>query len=478
MAKRKARLLLAGALLALACRDREPPEGRYIAAARQTGKWLRSVARATPAGLAWPVDALRGDDTGPSLATGGSGPVLFFLALHQVGGDPSSLDVARSGARQLLASLPGSLDPRTSPPATSLYGGAPGVAVVLGEVGRATGQESLRDGSRRVARLVASAAVTAGDGAFWSPLFDDLTNGNAGTALFLVWASSELDDPAALPIAERAGRRLAARGVPAGGGRMWRFREDRPFLLPNFSHGTAGVAYVLATLGLAARDSEATRAAVLGARYLESIADRSGGGFFVPYGFGRDEWARRREIGWAHGPAGTVRLFERLQQVSPSHAWEAVIAATAAGLLPNPLARARGLDGEEPSKFDLRFGAAGAIGFLVDRYEATGDERCLAAARQLGDAILERSFRDARGIRWREPRRPFMDSPGEPAELTGLFHGASGYGLALLRLAATERKMPWGLRLPDDPGWRPRDRSGETSLEPETTGAMSREAGR
>jgi len=59
-----------------------------------------------------------------------------------------------------------------------------------------------------------------------------------------------MDDTASRDLAVKAGLRLIELGVPENGGLKWRMEPEGPRLMPNFSHGTAGVAYYLATLHL------------------------------------------------------------------------------------------------------------------------------------------------------------------------------------------------------------------------------------
>jgi lantibiotic modifying enzyme len=49
-----------------------------------------------------------------------------------------------------------------------------------------------------------------------------------------------------------------------------------PRLMPNFSHGTAGIAYFLASLYKATKQHEFLTAALSGAKYLQAIAKTEG----------------------------------------------------------------------------------------------------------------------------------------------------------------------------------------------------------
>ena len=82
---------------------------------------------------------------------------------------------------------------------------------------------------------------------------------------------------------------------------------------------------------------------------------------------------------------------------------------------------------EKDKAFDLLSGAAGCIAALVPLYRCNRSERVLAVARQGGDHLLAHAEKAGPGIGW----------PSEMATkqlMTGLSHGASGIGLALLEL--------------------------------------------
>ena len=66
------------------------------------------------------------------------------------------------------------------------------------------------------------------------------------TGLFLLHAGKVLDDPATRKLAARAADRLTEVGVAEHGGLRWSMDPKFPRRMPNFSHGTAGIAYFLA----------------------------------------------------------------------------------------------------------------------------------------------------------------------------------------------------------------------------------------
>ncbi len=109
----------------------------------------------------------------------------------------------------------------------------------------------------------------------------------------------------------------------------------------------------------------------------------------------------------------------------------AFAAARLAGILDRPdlLADAGrlldGIDAVPSRERDLLSGTAGAVQGVLLLNRIAPDERRLSQAILLGDQLLESAHRSAAGYSWRSGRRA----------LTGLSHGASGIGVALLELA-------------------------------------------
>ena len=109
-----------------------------------------------------------------------------------------------------------------------------------------------------------------GAGVEWTDT-TDIVSGNAGTGLYLLWASSR-GNAAARDLALRAGRRLMEREYRTGDASLWMMTPSFTRNMPNFSHGTGGVAYFLATLAGETRDKPLLDGALRGARYLQSVA--------------------------------------------------------------------------------------------------------------------------------------------------------------------------------------------------------------
>ncbi|MGE0552496.1 MAG: lanthionine synthetase LanC family protein [Gemmatimonadales bacterium] len=434
---------MAAAVLLSSCvgKPASPPErlaSPWRAAADSVARWLEAQARPSGPGVGWPVDALEPGEAGVGLGSGDAGPVAFLLAHAALTGDSASAGLARRGALALEARIPDRVRADQQPPETSLYYGWPSVARILERAHATLGDARFAEAARRVVALVAAAArATSDTTAEWSGVYDDLLFGNAGTMLFMAWAAERFDDSTARGLAHRAGLGVAARMEETLAGPGWRFRRDRPYVLPNFTHGAAGTAYALLAVGRLVDDPRLDRAAVRAARSLIAAADTAGGGFWLPYGWPNQEWQGRLDHGWAHGPAGSARLFLALAREDPAGGWSEWATRAAAELAGHP-AFLPAADGDSLPN-DLRFGRAGVAWFLEDFADALALEPPRRSAESLTRALLERGRRDPTGLWWETPRPAFLERPGEPAVFTGFFQGASGFGTLLLRVGADPR---------------------------------------
>ena len=404
----------------------------------------------------WADDANNPERIGTSLGSGVGGKVLFFLALHEATGDAAHLDAARRGADHLLATLPEAVNAEAFPPAAGLFYGVAGTGMVLDRAHEATGDARYREGADRVLAMV-SGATLEGDEILWHPSFNDLLFGNAGALLYLVDAAEGLpaDDPRraeTLDLATRVGQSLLARGFEDQGGLNWKFRQDTDFVLPNFSHGAAGIGFVLARLHQLTGEAEFLDGALGAGSYLRAIADTADGGFRVPYGWPEPSWDGLHDVGWAHGPAGTARLFELLHQITGEASWRELVLACGQSALTSgmPGTPAAGY-GDGPFPLDRRFGIAGVADFMLDLYRLSGDAQHLDYARQLTQHVRDQAVAEESGLVWEVPK-----AEGEtPVRPTGLLSGAAGHGLLFLRLDAVERGLDTGIEdglgLPDDP---------------------------
>jgi len=266
------RALIGCAMALLVSTLPSPPAGDRpnLAVAIEAARWIQTFAIATPHGTTWPANPADRASVATDLYSGSAGVVLFFVELHRATGDPAHLAVATAGADELIAALDRQAE-------TGLYSGLAGIGFVLSEVGRHTGITKYHEGARRVVAMLQARAVERGAGVEWNDTTDVIA-GSAGIGLFLLYAAEALDAPEARTLAARAGRRLLERSRDEAGGRTWPMDGTSAQLLPNFSHGTAGIAYFLASLYQATKDRAFLDGALAGGYSGGGYSGGGGGG--------------------------------------------------------------------------------------------------------------------------------------------------------------------------------------------------------
>jgi hypothetical protein len=441
-------LVLCAAPLYAETPGEESPDQGVLAAdvlglAEDVGKWLGTQAQRGPQGFSWPDDALNPETAGYDLASGVAGKVVFFAALQKATGNADYLDLALGGADYLLSILDDPAAFEGNARRTSLYSGIAGIGVALLQVRQH--DPKYQEAVAKIVDRLQEWGVETPTGMMWSDEFNDLIYGDAGTALFLAYAAEQTGNEIARDMAGQGARFLLSQGREAEQGVYWLFRRSKPFNLPNFSHGTAGVAYALATVGALVDSEDLLEGAGQGFDYIRSIAEVENGLLRVPYGWGSDSWDGLYEFGWAHGLAGTANLFRRLQQVGVS----VDVAAEFEQLTRHTILNI-GLPGAadepfaEPSTpLDQRFGRAGVLAVLAGWNDTA--ELQASIITHLDHAAV----RDAMGVHWEVDAPAFMG--GGRAAYTGLFHGAVGIGLAILRAHSGMSGRDPYFQLPDDP---------------------------
>lgn len=410
----------------------------HLEAALQAGRWLDSVAVRVDGGRAWPADPARSQDPDWTLYAGTPGVVLLHLELFAATGDEQWLERARQGADALLgwteASLAGS--------AAGLYTGSAGVGFALLETWRASGDERYLEGTLAVLESLHGAAERDGAAARLSPVTDVIA-GDAGVGFFLLQTARDLDRDQDLELAAALGRGLVATADKTDEGWDWAMTPSQARRMPNFSHGTAGVATFLAALHRETGGVDYLEGALGGAQYLLAIADDSSGGLRVYHH--APEGEELFYLGWCHGPTGTARLFRTLGELEGGEAWEEYEQRAATSLLNAGLPAARP-DGYW-NNVGICCGAAGVANFLLESHQRRGRKDALELAHALTADILSRATKDESGLRWEHAEHRVR--PEYLSTQTGLMQGAAGVALWLLRLDAFEQGRQPAIRLPD-----------------------------
>ncbi len=421
-------------------------------AALQAATWIRAQEVRSPSGSAWPADPYDTATVVTNLYTGTPGVVLFFLELYHHTGDSSYLADAAAGADYLMARFaggrPGEGDTGTVDATTQtagFYTGVAGIAFVLHETFKATGDNRYRAGAMEAVDRVHQQAREREEGVDWIDS-TDIVSGTAGTGLFLLYAAREMGHAESLQLAERAGWRLLEQAEEAGAGMRWRINAEYPRVMPNFSHGTAGVAYFLAALHQATGESAFLDAAISGANQLLELAETEGDVCLIfhhsPDGEGL------QYLSWCHGPAGTARTFYKLFQVTGDPVWMQWTDRSANGIHQSGI----------PDQLTEGFwnnvgqccGSAGVAEFSLAMHRTTGAPRHLEFARQVADNLRGRATADAGGLMWIQAENRIQ--PEFLVAQTGYMQGAAGIGILLLHLDAAIRGSDYsGIVFPDAP---------------------------
>lgn len=419
-------------------RDQRQP---YLNGALSAARWIESTSVTTSTGIVWPDVPTDPKSVNTSLYAGTPGPILFFLELYRYTGKPEFLHQAKSGADALAASL------AKDQPA-GLYEGLAGDGFTLGEVYLVTHDQKYRAAALQCVEWLRQSAKKVGNGIEWNDTTDVIAGGS-GTGLFLLWAADELHAPGAREVAIGAGKHLIELGKPTGdGGTRWLMDPTFPREMPNFSHGTAGVAYFLATLYQVTKRKEFLDAALKGAHYLISIADKQGDICLIYH----DDTPNGKSLyylGWCHGPAGTARLFYRLYQETHDRQWLDWTERSARALV------AEGAPEKVVSPGVWRnisacCGVTAEAEFFMDMYQLTRKSEYLGLARQASDRLLTLATEDEHGARWVQVETRVR--PDVAIAQTGYMQGASGVGMWLLHLSAlTEGKSEPAIAFPDNP---------------------------
>ena len=431
-------MVLSAVVTALASAAAAPASGVYLDAAVDAAVWVRASAVKTPAGVTWPADPADPGTTGTSLYSGSPGVVLFLLELHHATGRAEYLQDAKAGADELIARL-------AAEKQTGLYAGIAGIGFALGEVHRATKEPKYLEAAKGVVRTLEARAVAAGAGVQWSDV-TDIIGGNAGTGLFLLHAAQQFADPGATALARRAADRLIDVAIAEHGGLKWPMDPKFPRQMPNFSHGTAGIAYFLARVYEGTGERKYLDAALAGAKYLQAIAKTDGDMCLIQHN-NQPQGLELYYLGWCHGPVGTARLWRQLAKVTGDARWDGWVDKSARAVL------ASGIPERQTAGFwnnvSQCCGSAGVGQFFLDLHRMRSNPRYLAFARRMTEDLLKRGTRDDRGLRWVQAEHRVQ--PKLLVAQTGYMQGAAGIGMWLLRLDAAESKRDTFVHFPDTP---------------------------
>jgi lantibiotic modifying enzyme len=413
-------------------------------------RWIESHATETESGgLMFPN--MPGDSESPtsymSIYHGQPGRVLGFLQAYAATGVPHWREVTERSLVAMNEEVDAALadDYRNS----GLYIGLAGIAAVEQLSAQVLEDADIQQRALAHADRILELAVAAEGGHHWNEVVDIIT-GAAGTGLFLLKMYEVSGEGRYLGAAERAARWLITVAQPdaESSGAYWSIAPGDERHYPNFSHGTAGVAFFLGRVaaigGPVAEQARSLRDS--GLRWLQAHGEADGCVVFHHESGGEE----LQYASWCHGPAGTSRLFFQIHSDRNPGDPSALAPALAGaeyliGIGPEP--------GESPEGYwgntGVCCGTAGLLNFMIDLYLFTGDERYRTAARAYGDVLVREAVEDNGGLKW--PMAEHRVRPEFIRSQTGWMQGAAGVAASLIRLHLLETGRPeLILRLPDE----------------------------
>ena len=416
-------------------RTAEASADRWLAAAVDAGRWVMSSAILGPLGRDWPISRSSARVDFPMYG-GQAGVALLLGDLAVATGEGDFVRAAHDAARNLATAA--------DIGRFGLYSGLAGMAFAADRTARLVGDEGLGHNAEAMVDRIVDARVQVGEGVEWPAWengqgpWQDLFHGTAGVGLALLRLGRA-------EVAVEAGSRLVDLAIPAAVGHWWRSRPDDTRPAPNIAHGTAGVAYSLATIALVTGRREFADAAIAGAEYLLSVARTDGDTCAVHHHEG--DGSGLYTLGWCSGPPGLASLFIRLHQLTADDGWLRWAERAAQTLTTSGIPACL-----YPGFWDnvgQCCGSAGVAEFFLGMHSYTGDPAYLSFAATMLDDLLDRGARDGAGLSWHNVD-PARTPPELPAE-TGYMQGAAGVGLALLHGYQAARGAYRGPSLPDSP---------------------------
>jgi len=432
-----------------------------LQSAKGAAQWIESAQIRDERGVHWLPEPDHPEkkttvSAANAIYSGSAGTVLFFIQLANAAGDTRYLKTAASGADYLVATWrdlvnkPGEGLLSSAGLNLSLYGGLAGVAFVLNETGKATGNAKYSEAARTATDYIVQSARLTGAGFAWSEAPG--IAGDGSIVLYLLYAAREFKSELYRATAERAGDRILEQATnERRGGFSWRGFPPFPGLpkdayFPNFEGGTAGVAYVFARLYSETKRAKYLFAAKQGALHLQSIATLHGNAALVPYRF--PDLPDLYYLGFCHGPAGTARTFFELYKITREPEYQVWTERLAQGVLQSGIP-----ENLTPGYWNVVCqccGSAAVIELFIGLWASTGRRDYLVFAQRVARQLVSRETNlDGKGSRWYQAWTRVK--PWEVSAETGYSIGASGVGTSLLHVHLAEQGRYNAILLPDNP---------------------------
>jgi lantibiotic modifying enzyme len=375
--------------------------------------------------------------------------ILFLVQLANVTKNPQYLDTATMGADYLIAGWRDLVDKpgwNLSSEAglnLSLYGGVAGVAVVLNETGKASGEKKYCEVAREITDDIVRAAKTISSGLAWSSAPGIAGDGNL--VLFLLYAAREFQSSLYQITAERAGDHILELATnERHGGFSWIGFPALPGLtkytfLPRFEDGTVGVAYVFARLYKETNKGRYLFAANQAALHLQNITTMNRPAESI-LGL-----PKIHNAGAFHGKVGTACAFFELFTITrePNYqAWAEQLAQVQHSSDLESLA-----SGEWNTVSHYR-GMAAFIDLILEIWAYTGRQEILTSAQRAARDLLSRETNLSGGMISNIQARTYNNPMETNVESEGFF-AVLGMGSALLHIHLAEKGKHCSIPFPD-----------------------------
>lgn len=368
-----------------------------------------------------------------NLYSGGAGVALLFAELHAATGDVFWLQAAHSAALGLAVNA----EQVAKQSGGGLFTGVGGMLLAMQVVWERTDDPVLDRAIETGLQWYWGRAKPADNGGSVSfgPV-TDVISGDAGIGELMLWLAKRRNNQQAADVAAGLAHHLVSAAEDVAPGVRWMMSPTHARAMPNYSHGTGGVAaFLVRAKRLSPR---ALAMASGGGERLLHLADQRGMVFHhQPGGEELFYW------GWCHGPAGTSVLFSRLAAVTGDAKWSQAALRPVASVLQSGLPNAR-LPGLWNTVGQC-CGTAGVGSYLLR--VVPDNPNAVQFCEAIADDIRARATVDGKGLKWLQAEH--RTRPDLLQAQVGWAQGAAGIGLWFLQLDGALRgraasfELPW-----------------------------------
>lgn len=414
----------------------------YLAAAIETAEWIKKYEVVTEEGKRWKIsgaeerkydeveDSFLSDR---SLYSGAAGIGFFFIQLYEVTKEKQWLDEAIGAADYLIHTYSQELS--TNP---GIHTGTAGEGLFLELLYKKTGEQRYRDQVIRIADDIYEKAIKEDGSIHWQGFFDYMGDGGA-IAYWLHVAEAAKEQKYVTYAKEALDSILKLQVEQKDGSVYWKLFDPHEYfktvpeggVVPNFAHGTAGIAYLLTKYYEITRDEAYLTQAEKGIAFLKSIAINQEDASIVPYIYLEDE-KKPYDIlylGYCHGPVGDGITLKELYRATGKKEYLDFYER-----LTNALIKAGVPEKRSAGYWNdcICCGSSGALLHFIDGSKIADREKYLQYAKRTANKLVNDAYKDGDGRRWYNAWTRIK--PWDVDSHIGLFVGAAGSASALLSL--------------------------------------------